>query len=265
MTATERLLARIWAALFSGDAPADAAAAAAGGGSARALGGMSARSHFWELGGTSALAVQMVAQIGIEQQRTSQADFADDAPARHRRLCGLINTPRLREFAAFLDAEAERSRASGPQSSQPVAPGEQKPKKKKKRIRRKRMNLATGLQQHTLRMFHTHSGCMEPKQLGDAAAAAPAAAAPPSSSATAESTEAGVLRLARACGDVLAAATLEMALGEKVPAVTKCEALGFEIRENVIRLCVPGSMRTGSILFLTQSSEYLHCRYINHN
>lgn len=101
------------------------------------------------------------------------------AEVRHRRLCGLINQPRLAGFASFLDREGGAPPAcealsgatggapevalveGGPTArdgtGSPLARGEPgaSPAKKKK-VRRKRMDLKAGLQRKTVQMMGRH-------------------------------------------------------------------------------------------------------------
>ncbi|CAD7943171.1 unnamed protein product [Amoebophrya sp. A120] len=58
------------------------------------------KSHFFELGGTSANAVEMVRRL--EEEKVAARGY-ENAEAMHRKLCGLIRKPRLREYAAYLD------------------------------------------------------------------------------------------------------------------------------------------------------------------
>merc|ERR1711971_929999 len=53
-------------------------------------------SHFFELGGDSASAVRMVQVLGLPSER-------GNSEIMHRRLCGLIRHPRLREYARWND------------------------------------------------------------------------------------------------------------------------------------------------------------------
>ena len=78
LTSTETRVLAVWAQLFT-HVPRHE---------------LNARSHFFELGGTSALAVQMV------QRLSGTRDLRD----QHAQLCGLINHPRLRDYCLFLDA-----------------------------------------------------------------------------------------------------------------------------------------------------------------
>jgi acyl-CoA synthetase (AMP-forming)/AMP-acid ligase II len=230
-TPFERLLGTIWSDLF----PAAAAAS----------GKISARSHFFELGGTSVLAVQMVARIASASSAGGGAHAAmvDDAHARHRRLCGLINTPRLREYARFLEEEVTRRATIDPNISMPppdnvtglgaggvaADAGAQQaaPQQfRKKKGRRKRRDLRSGLQRHTIHMFEKHitaPGGLADQEVPTATAVeAEAEVEVEVRAAGVETTEAEVLRLARACGDVHAAETLELAMAaaaNRAPAV----------------------------------------------
>ena len=191
-TPFERLLGNIWSDLFP---------------EAVANEGISARSHFFEMGGTSVLAVQMVAKVATSAGGV-HAMMVDDAQARHRRLCGLINTPRLREYAKFLEAEAaRRATLEGVAGVQQVAPQQQF---RKNKGRRKRRDLRSGLQRHTIKMIDQHINQADQQSAPNAATRAEDQ--PAVGTAEAETTEAEVLRLARACGDVHAVETLEIAM-----------------------------------------------------
>ncbi len=214
----ERLLGNIWSDLFPEAAVSE---------------GISARSHFFELGGTSVLAVQMVAKIASSAGGTRVA-MVDDAHARHRRLCGLINTPRLREYARFLEEEVARRVAIDPDvtsldvtglgaegvavnaGTQQVAAQRQF---RKKKGRRKRRDLRSGLQRHTIHMFEKHiSASGRPAASGEVSTANTVEAEEAEvavGTTEVETTEAEVLRLAQACGDVHAVETLEMAAANR--------------------------------------------------
>jgi len=121
---------------------------------------LEAHSHFFEQGGTSATAVQMIKRLKAHPAFCpGQGVLA--AEIQHRRLCGLINQPRLRGFCGFLDREAGLSgntcSASHDlaQASAIELPASTEPKKKKK-IRRKRMDLKSGLQRKTMEMISKH-------------------------------------------------------------------------------------------------------------
>ncbi|CAD7969842.1 unnamed protein product [Amoebophrya sp. A25] len=74
-----------------------------------------ARTHFFEAGGTSAVAVQMVRRLEDLRNKTistsedesetkiKSSTDSENAEMLHRKLCGLIRKPRLREYAAFVD------------------------------------------------------------------------------------------------------------------------------------------------------------------
>lgn len=99
---------------------------------------ISARTHFFERGGGSLQAVEMVHKL---------AKY-DDADSRHAKLCWLINRPRLRDYASWLDG------LSGPANG--VCENGFEAKTRKKKIKRKRRDLNSGLNRHTLSMFQRH-------------------------------------------------------------------------------------------------------------
>ena len=74
---------------------------------------LSPQAHFFELGGSSLLAVQMVTRLKSHPAFSGArmgwgwgaSHEIEDAELHHQRLCGLINQPRLRGFAAFLERE----------------------------------------------------------------------------------------------------------------------------------------------------------------
>eukprot|EP00392_Amoebophrya_sp_AT5.2_P002516 g2521.t1 len=112
-TATEKRLVGLWSELFA-QPPSTVK--------------IDLRSHFFECGGTSAIAVQMVRCLeegrsalnpsreerrnaspgtsmktnGHVAKRTGE-EAAENAEMLHRKLCGLLRKPRLREYASFLD------------------------------------------------------------------------------------------------------------------------------------------------------------------
>ena len=202
-TPTERMLGAIWTELFS-DVHAE----------------VTSRSHFFELGGTSIMAVQMVTRLPHHF-----SSMQDDPMARHRRLCGLINRPRLREFAQFLDGEKQQQQeedhgavvsdaaldsveSSGPAIADDPAPPAVEWKTPK--MRRKRRNLRAGLPRHTTRMLAKHIS-LPPGQT-DYGMADVVDLDESRDSGALETTELAVLKLAETIGDVYAAETLRLAL-----------------------------------------------------
>jgi len=147
LTEMEAALAKVWSKVLSLDEQGGAAT-------------LSPHSHFFELGGNSDLAVQMVMRLKGDPvfsgpRLTWGWGTSSEIPAselQHRRLCGLINQPRLRGFAGFLEREVVVTGGGECISAKEDVPT---PSKKKK-IRRKRMNLRCGLQRKTMEMLTRH-------------------------------------------------------------------------------------------------------------